>query len=51
MKSLEGVNTVQRFADDPNIGMGGMGGMPGGMSPNNPEGISNGSRSRIAGGQ
>ena len=31
MKSLEGVNTVQRFAEnDQNIGMG--------MSPNNPEG-------------
>ena len=43
MKSIEGVNTVQRFAEnDQNFN---------GMSPNNPEGISNGSRSRIAGGQ
>ena len=43
MKSFEGVNTVQRFAEnDQNFN---------GMSPNNPEGISNGSRSRIAGGQ
>ena len=42
MKSLESVNSVQRFAEnDQNFG----------MSPNNPDGISNGSRSRIAGGQ